>query len=346
MVDGEHNQDAMTAAHPELVGIRGATIRLGQLLKLAGVTDSGAGAKALLAAGEVRVNGEPETRRGRQLHAGDTIDADGRALLITAATGPSLGLPGGIAACLFDLDGVLTQTAKVHAAAWKQTFDDYLRQRADATGTPFEPFDEVSDYDEYVDGRPRYDGVRGFLEARGIELPQGTPADPPSAETVDGIGNRKNELVKRLIEERGVDAYAGSVRYVRAALERGLACAVVSSSTNCHDVLGAAGILHLFAVVVDGHTAEREHLRGKPAPDTFLAGAKALGVAPDQAVVYEDALAGVEAGRAGGFGFVVGVDRVGQAEALRAHGADKVVADLAELLDGPADIDPPEPGSR
>jgi beta-phosphoglucomutase family hydrolase len=243
-----------------------------------------------------------------------------------------LGLPGAIRACLFDLDGVLTQTAKVHAAAWKSMFDEYLKQRAERTGEPFRAFDEVRDYDEYVDGRPRYDGVRAFLESRGIALPDGEPEDPPSAETIHGLGNRKNEIVLRLIRERGVEPYEGSVRYVRAVRDAGLRRAVVSSSANAHDVLRAAGIADEFDTVIDGVVAEREKLKGKPAPDTFLAGARALEVAPAEAVVLEDALAGVQAGRAGGFGFVVGVDRAGQAGALRAHGADVVVEDLAELL--------------
>jgi beta-phosphoglucomutase family hydrolase len=246
-----------------------------------------------------------------------------------------LGLPDGVTACLFDLDGVLTQTAKVHAAAWKSMFDDFLRQWAADHGQEFVPFDKAGDYDEYVDGKPRYEGVQSFLASRGIDLPQGTPNDPPSAETVDGLGNRKNELVLKLIREHGVEAYPGSVRYVHAAIDTGLRRAVVSSSTNARDVLKAAGILDLFEQIVDGVVADREHLQGKPAPDTFLAGAKALGVEPRQAVVYEDALAGVEAGRAGKFGFVVGVDRVGQAAALKAHGADVVVKDLADLLDKP-----------
>jgi beta-phosphoglucomutase family hydrolase len=243
-----------------------------------------------------------------------------------------LGLPDPIRACLFDLDGVLTQTAKVHAAAWKQMFDDYLKRRAERTGEPFRPFDDEHDYDEYVDGRPRYDGVRAFLTSRGIELPEGEADDPPSAETIHGLGNRKNEIVLRMIHEHGVEPYQGSVRYARAVGEAGLRRAVVSSSTNAHDVLRAAGIADLFDTVIDGVVAEREHLNGKPAPDTFLAGARALKVEPAAATVFEDALAGVQAGRDGGFGFVVGVDRVGQADALRAHGADVVVSDLAELL--------------
>ena len=182
------------------------------------------------------------------------------------------------------------------------------------------------------DGLARYDGVRSFLESRGIELPQGTPDDPPSTETVDGLGNRKNELVLKLIHEHGVEPYEGSVRYVHAVIDAGLRRAVVSSSTNCKDVLRAAGIDDLFDEIVDGVVADREHLKGKPAPDTYLAGARALGAEPSAAAVFEDALAGVEAGRAGRFRFVVGVDRVGQADALGAHGADVVVKDLAELL--------------
>ncbi len=240
-----------------------------------------------------------------------------------------LGLPDGVKACLFDLDGVLTQTAKVHAAAWKQTFDEYLRGRQ---GEGFKEFDIVSDYDEYVDGKPRYDGVRSFLQSRGIELPEGSPDDPPSKETVCGIGNRKNDLVLKLITEQGVEAYDGSVRFVQAARDAGLRRAVVSSSANCKDVLIAAGIEDLFEERIDGIVAEQKHLKGKPAPDTFLEGARALGVAPAQAVVFEDALAGVQAGRDGQFGYVVGVDRVGQAQALREHGASVVVRDLGELL--------------
>jgi beta-phosphoglucomutase family hydrolase len=245
-----------------------------------------------------------------------------------------LGLPESVHACLFDLDGVLTDTAKVHAAAWKQMFDAHLQDQAKRTGQPFVPFDAKQDYDEYVDGKPRYDGVRSFLAARGIELPEGSPDDPPDRETISGLGNRKNEIVLRMIRKDGVDPYPGSVRYLQAAVEAGLRRAVVSSSTNCQDVLEAAGIEHYLEARIDGMVAERERLKGKPAPDTYLAGARALGVEPREAAVFEDALAGVEAGRAGSFGFVVGVDRVGQADALRAHGADTVVKDLAELLDG------------
>lgn len=244
-----------------------------------------------------------------------------------------LGLPTAVRACLFDLDGVLTQTAKVHAAAWKEMFDGYLRERAATSGEQFVGFDPVMDYDDYVDGKPRYDGVRSFLSARGIALPEGAETDPPEAESVAGLGNRKNEIVLRMIRHDGVEAYEGSVRYVRAAREAGLARAVVSSSSNCREVLVAAGIDDLFEQRIDGVVAEREHLKGKPAPDTFLAGARALGVVPKQAAVFEDALAGVAAGRAGGFAYVVGVDRVGQAGALREHGADAVVSDLTELLE-------------
>jgi beta-phosphoglucomutase family hydrolase len=243
-----------------------------------------------------------------------------------------LGLPGDVTACLFDLDGVLTQTAKVHSAAWKEMFDEYLRGRSSEGDEAFVAFDPVRDYDEYVDGRPRYEGVCSFLASRSITLPQGRPSDGPGMLTIDGLGNRKNQIVLRMIREHGVEPYDGSVRYVRAAQGAGLRRAVVSSSTNSGDVLRAAGIEDLFEEVIDGVVAEREHLSGKPAPDTFLAGARALGVEPSQATVFEDALVGVEAGRAGHFGFVVGVDRAGQADALRAHGADVVVSDLSELL--------------
>ena len=243
-----------------------------------------------------------------------------------------LGLPDGVNVCLFDLDGVLTKTAKVHAAAWKQMFDAYLEERAARTGEAFDPFDSVADYDQYVDGKPRYEGVASFLASRGIDLPRGRPSDPPDAETIDGLGNRKNEIVLRLIHEQGVEAYEGSVRYVKAARDAGMRRAVVSSSTNCRDVLIAAGIEELFEVRIDGVVAENRHLAGKPAPDTFLAGARSFEAEPKQAAVFEDALAGVAAGRAGKFGYVVGVDRAGQADALREDGADVVVSDLAELL--------------
>ena len=242
-----------------------------------------------------------------------------------------LGLPAGIRACLFDLDGVLTQTARVHRAAWRETFDAVLRER---DGDGFTPFTD-GDYAEHVDGKPRRDGVRDFLGSRGIDLPEGDPGDPPTALTVAGVGNRKNELILRLLEEQGVEVYEGSVRYVRAARRHGLRTAVVTASANGEAVVQAAGLADCIEARVDGVVADREHLRGKPAPDTFLAGARALGVEPAEAAVFEDALAGVAAGRAGGFGFVVGVDRAGQADELRRRGADVVVADLDELLEGP-----------
>ena len=246
-----------------------------------------------------------------------------------------LGLPVGVTVCLFDLDGVLTQTAKVHTVAWKEMFDAFLRARAAERGEDFAPFDAVRDYDEYVDGRPRAEGVRAFLASRGIDLPEGSPDDPPDALTISGLGERKNEIVLELIHEHGVEPYDGSVRYVNAARDAGLRCYVVSSSTNCRDVLAAAGITALFEEIIDGHVAEAEHLRGKPAPDTYLAGARAAAETPEHAAVFEDALVGVEAGRAGKFAIVVGIDRVGQAAALKAHGADVVVGDLSELLETP-----------
>jgi beta-phosphoglucomutase family hydrolase len=249
------------------------------------------------------------------------------------STNMSLGLPDGIRGCLFDLDGVLTKTAAVHDAAWKEMFDSYLSERARQTGQPFVPFDPAADYEEYVDGKPRAEGTRSFLAARGITLPDGGDDDPPEAETVHGLGNRKNVILLRRIQQDGVAAYEGSVRYVRAVAAAGLRRAVVSSSANCRDVLVAVGIEDLFEARIDGIVAQREHLTGKPAPDTFLAGSRALGLAPREAAVFEDALAGVAAGRAGQFGYVVGVDRVGQAAALKSHGADIVVTDLSDLLD-------------
>jgi len=249
---------------------------------------------------------------------------------------PKLDLPVAITALLFDLDGVLTKTAVVHDKAWKQTFDAFLERRAEQHGEAFVPFDAAADYNEYVDGKPRYDGVRSFLESRGIELPEGEPDDPPTAATVCGIGNRKNQLVLELIEKDGVEPYAGSVAFVEAARAAGLRRAVVSSSANCQAVLAAAGIEDLFEERIDGRVADERRLRGKPAPDTYLAGAEALGVEPAAACVFEDAVSGVEAGRAGNFGHVVGVDRVHHAAALREHGADVVVDDLAELIEGDA----------
>ena len=243
----------------------------------------------------------------------------------------SLGVPPGITALLFDLDGVLTQTAKVHAAAWAETFDRFLRDRSEMTADVFVPF-TPADYAAYVDGRLRQDGVRAFLGSRGISLPEGGPDDPPDAETVHGLGNRKNDLLLELLRRDGVDRYEGSVRFVEAARAAGFPTAVVSASRNCREVLVAAGIEQLFDVRIDGNVAAERGLPGKPAPDTFLAAAEALGVEPAQAAVFEDAIAGVEAGRAGGFGWVVGVDRLGHADALRSRGADVAVADLGELL--------------
>jgi beta-phosphoglucomutase family hydrolase len=244
-----------------------------------------------------------------------------------------LKLPDGITTCLFDLDGVLTQTARVHAQAWKEMFDAFLREWSEHHGVPFEEFDRPTDYDEYVDGKPRLDGVRSFLESRDIHLPMGTPSDPADAETIHALGTRKNNRVLELIREQGVEPYEGSVRFAEQARDQGLRRAVVSSSTNCQDVLVAAGIDELFEERVDGVVAEREGLAGKPAPDTFLHGAKLLGAEPGAAAVFEDAQAGVEAGRAGDFGWVVGVDRTGQAAALKRRGADVVVKDLAELVE-------------
>jgi beta-phosphoglucomutase family hydrolase len=246
--------------------------------------------------------------------------------------GTVLGLPNHVIACLFDLDGVLTPTAVVHKAAWEEAFNTYLRERAARAGEQFVPFDPDTDYYRYVDGRARQDGVRSFLASRGITLPEGRPDDPGSAETIHGIGNGKNEMLLTQLREHGVTPYHGSVEYLRAAEKAGLRRAVVSASANCREVVEAAGLASHLEVRVDGVVARREHLPGKPKPDTFLAAAARLGVTPEQAAVFEDALAGVEAGRAGGFGYVVGVDRVNQTDELYAHGADIVVHDLAELL--------------
>jgi beta-phosphoglucomutase family hydrolase len=235
-------------------------------------------------------------------------------------------------AVLFDLDGVLTDTAAVHARAWKTMFDDFLRGWAKRHEQPFEPFTIEHDYKTYVDGKPRYDGVRSFLQARGIELGEGTSEDAPDMETVCGLGNRKNDLVNQLLDDEGVIRYEGSVRLVEQLREQGIKLAVVSSSKNCATVLDAAGIAHLFDARVDGVVAAERGLPGKPAPDTFLAAAADLGATPERAVVVEDAISGVQAGHAGGFGLVIGVDREGHPEALRSNGADLVVSDLEELV--------------
>ncbi len=250
-----------------------------------------------------------------------------------------LGLPDRVAACLFDMDGVVTQTAVVHAAAWKEMFDEFLRARAQKTGTEFVPFDPHADYDTYVDGKPRLDGTRSFLESRGIDLPEGTPNDPPGTPTVYGLSNRKNDLVLAKLAQGGVQVYQGTITYIHAVRDKGIATAIVSSSANTQQVLDSAGIAGLFDVRVDGEFATMRKLRGKPAPDTYLAAAAELKIPADRAAVFEDALAGVEASRAGGFALVVGVDRVGQAEQLRTHGADIVVKDVAELLDKDKDGD-------
>ena len=243
-----------------------------------------------------------------------------------------LGLPDNVRACLFDLDGVLTDTASVHRKAWKAMFDDYLRRRAEQKGEQFVPFDADADYDTYVDGKKRQDGVRSFLASRGIELPEGDPEDDPAAETVNGLGNRKNQLFQRTLDQDGVKVFEGSRRYIEAVRDAGLGVAVVSSSANTREVLEVTGLDRFVQQRVDGVTLADEHIAGKPAPDSYLRAAQMLDVTPQEAAVFEDALAGVEAGRAGHFGLVVGVDRVGQSAALRRNGADIVVTDLAELL--------------
>jgi beta-phosphoglucomutase family hydrolase len=242
-----------------------------------------------------------------------------------------LGLPDHVTACLFDLDGVLTPTAVIHNKAWTKTFDEFLRGHHPDQ----RPFDPVHDYNDFVDGKPREAGVRDFLASRGITLPEGTPDDPPDKLTVNGLGNRKNMLLLELLREGGLKPYPGSVRYLQAAKDAGLRRAVVSSSANTQQVITSTGLDKLLEARVDGVTIRERGLKGKPAPDTFLEAARELGVAPEHAAVFEDALAGVAAGRAGGF-HVVGVDRVGgdHAEDLRRSGADVVVRDLAELLEG------------
>jgi beta-phosphoglucomutase family hydrolase len=241
--------------------------------------------------------------------------------------------PARFDAILFDLDGVLTETASQHARAWKQTFDEVLRQRATDEGTPFVPFDIDKDYTEYVDGKPRFDGVRSFLQSRSIDLPEGTTDEPAGTGSVSAIGKLKNERVNELWRTEGVEAYPGSVKLLRQVRAKGMKTAIVSSSKNCLAVIEAAGIADQFDARVDGNVTESGELAGKPAPDTYLEAARELATPPARAVVFEDALAGVESGRAGHFGLVVGVDRNDDAEALRQHGADIVVQDLAELLD-------------
>jgi beta-phosphoglucomutase family hydrolase len=243
-----------------------------------------------------------------------------------------LGLPEKVHACLFDLDGVLTDTASVHTKAWKVMFDAYLSERAKRTGEKFVPFDPSTDYRQYVDGKKREDGIRSFLDSRKIELPDGSPDDPDEADTVYGLGNRKNEMFQKILHDDGVEVFDGSRRYLEAVSAAGLAVGVVSASANTPEVLRITGLDRFIQQRVDGNTLREEHLAGKPAPDSFLRGAQLLDVAPDAAAVFEDALSGVAAGRAGNFGYVVGVDRVGQADDLRRNGADVVVTDLADLL--------------
>jgi len=249
--------------------------------------------------------------------------------------GPTaVGLPARVSACLFDLDGVLTDTASVHAAAWKEMFDGFLQERAAQSGEPFVPFDITTDYPAYVDGKRRQDGTRSFLASRHINLPEGSPDDPPEADTVNGLGTRKNNLVHQKIARDGVTVFPGTVEYLEAVQAAGLRIAVVSSSANTAEVLRVTGLDRFVEARVDAQVAISRHLKGKPAADTFLAGAAELGATADQAVVFEDAIVGVEAGRSGAFALVVGVDRVGHGQALRDHGADIVVTDLAELIEG------------
>jgi beta-phosphoglucomutase family hydrolase len=273
---------------------------------------------------------------GAGTSASARIDPAGR----RSATQPAPSLLDGLDAVIFDTDGVVTDTARVHAAAWKQVFDEFLSRRATTaagTGEDLRPFEVRADYLRYVDGKPRLDGVRGFLQARGIALPEGGPDDPPDRDTVYTLGARKDAQFVAEIERTGVTAFPSTVALVRELHRRGLRLAVVSASRHCAQALRAAGVDGLFDVRVDGLDADRLGLPGKPDPALFLAAARRLGIPPGRAAVVEDALAGVAAGRRGGFGLVIGVDRGGQGEALRRQGADLVVSDLAELrVDGRA----------
>lgn len=240
-------------------------------------------------------------------------------------------MTGRFDAVLFDLDGVLTATASVHASCWKRMFDAFLLERSARSAEPFRPFDVIEDYGKYVDGKPRFDGVTSFLLARGIELPYGTPDSTATEDTVCGLGNRKDALVDAVLETEGVDVYEGTINWLTKVRGMGVKTAVVSSSKNCRAVLEAAGIDHLFEARVDGELAERLNLPGKPAPDTYLRAAAELGVVAARSVVVEDAIAGVQAGRAGGFGLVIGLARHADDEALRRNGAHLVVHDLSEV---------------
>ena len=235
-------------------------------------------------------------------------------------------------AALFDLDGVVTKTARVHASAWQHLFNEYLQNYSVRTGRPFRPFDIEHDYSVYVDGKPRYEGVKSFLDSRKITLPWGMPDDGPGEDTIYGLGKKKDGYFETYLKQSGVEVYEGTVQFLRVARDRGLKTAVVSSSRNCRQVVEAAGLTALFDTRVDGLETQRLHLRGKPAPDTFLEAARRLNVPPDQSIVIEDAQAGVAAGRAGGFGLVIGLDRRHQADALRQQGADIVATDLSDLL--------------
>lgn len=235
-------------------------------------------------------------------------------------------------AVLFDLDGVITATAKVHAVCWKRTFDEFLKRRTERTGELFHPFDSQTDYKLYVDGKMRYVGVQSFLESRGIPLPYGNSTDPPGCDTVCALGNSKDLFFDEVLHSQGVEVYEGTVSLIHHLYDRHFKLAVVSSSHHCKEVLQVAGLNQFFDAIVDGNLTDQFHLAGKPAPDAFLLGAKQLGVEPQRSIVFEDALSGVQAGRAGGFGLVVGVDRGGNAEILGQNGADMVVQDLSELL--------------
>lgn len=240
---------------------------------------------------------------------------------------------------IFDLDGVITKTARVHAAAWKNLFDDYLQKRDSEHGEPFRAFDPINEYREYVDGKPRYDGVSSFLASRGIHLPHGKPSDPPNHDTICGLGNRKNTMFLEALHGHDVEVFPSTLALIHLLRSRGKKTAVVTASENCHEILEAAGVTELFDVSVDGRDAHTFHLQGKPQPDTFVKAAELLGVHPQRAVIFEDALAGVEAGHAGHFGLVVGIDRANQAEALHSHGGDVVVSDLVEItVSGGKDI--------